>query len=185
MADEATTTNPDEAAGGAAEGGSVNPAPGGEQAPPWGDDFDPSRAWQTITRQREEEKALRARLSEFEKAQKAREDAEKSESERMSEALETARREAAEARREVLVSRAAVKHSLPEKVLAFITGTTAEEVEEQAATLAEMLGAGVKPPAAEVPGKPRPALKPGQGGGDGPAEIDPDAVAERIRSRRF
>lgn len=40
--------------------GQPNPA---DQDPPWGKDFDPARAWDTITKQRENEKTLRAQLT--------------------------------------------------------------------------------------------------------------------------
>lgn len=184
MADEATTAP----AAPVVEGASADPeTPTTEQAPPWGENFDPARAWSTIQAQRAAEAELKKELASFRQAQKEKEDAEKSEAQKLAEAIEAAKKDAAEARRELLVSRAAVKHSIPADYLEFLTGATAEAVEAQAVKLAAMLAGKptAEPPAPEVPGKPKPALVPGQGGDEAPGGIDPEALAKSIRARRY
>ena len=156
---------------GAADGGAK-----GEQAPPWGDDFDPARAWQTIQAQRAAESELKKELAEFRRAKKEAEDAKKSEAEKLSESLEEARREAAAARRELAVSRAALKHGLSDDLLEFLTGADEESIEAQAAKLAERFGNKGSEP---VQGRPKPRLTPGQGAPDEDV-VDPAAIAARV-----
>lgn len=150
------------------------------EAPPWGEDFDPARAWKTIQALRESEKTLKGSLTAYEKAQKEREDAEKTEAQKAAERAAAAEEKAAAATRELLVTKAGLKHSIPEDLLDLIGGTTAEEIEERAARLAERLKAAN--PSPTPPARPEPRLTPGSDptAADG-GEFDPEALAARIR----
>lgn len=150
------------------------------EAPPWGDDFDPARAWKTIQSLRETEKTLKGSLSAFEKAQKAQEDAEKTEAQKAAERADAAEEKAAKAERELLVTKAGLKYSIPEDLLDLIGGTSAEEIEERAARLADRLKAAPAAPAA--PSRPEPRLTPGSNPAETAEEWDPEAVAARIRA---
>ena len=102
-------------------------------APPWGDDFNPERAWNTIQAQREENRELKAREATRER-------------EKMSE-LERAQAELAEARqqieglqRESLRSQVAAAKGLPASALAFLHGENQRELEENADALLKLIG---------------------------------------------
>lgn len=155
-------------------------APAEAEAAPWGEDFDPARAWKTIQTQRESEAELKKKLADYQKREKEAEDAKKSEAEKLAEALESAKADAVAARRELAVSRAILKHSLPEGFEEFLTATDPEAIEKQAEKLAEKLAAA-KPAVSDpvVPGRPKPNLVPGQGGPD-VETVDPDAIAAKV-----
>lgn len=181
MADGQTPDPQDAGAQAPAESGSAATpsAPQGEQAPPWGDDFDPARAWKTITSLRDKEKELSSKLSGYERAAKEREDAEKTEAQKLADRLAEAEKAADEARTELLRSRIAAKHKLPPELAELLTGKTEEELEAKASVLAEHLG-GKKPP---VPGRPTAAGYTTGDGTDPSPAFDPVAIAQAARRR--
>lgn len=156
-------------------------APKPEETPPWGDDFDPARAWKTIQTLREKEK----RLQDFERAQREREDAEKTEAQRLADRLAEAESAAKSARTDLLRERALRSFAIPEDLAGFLTGDTEEEIQAKAEALAKY--AGAKAPGAEVPGKPKPRLVPGSGAPDSASADpeDPAALAAKIRASLY
>lgn len=130
-----------------------------DDTPDDGDQFDAEKARDKIRRINSENRNLRKRATDAEA--KAKEADEKGE-----------RLTALEA--ENLRLRIAVKHGLPESLVKRLTGTTEEEILQDAEELMELFG-GKKPPS----DKPREQLR---GGGDPtkPAEVDVDKIVERV-----
>jgi len=130
-----------------------------------GDKFDSDKALGKIRKLNSENKNLR------ERATKAEQDAEanKGSSEKVT-ALEA----------ENLKLRIAVKHGLPENLVKRLTGTTEEELLQDAEELLEMLGTkgGGKPPS----GQPRENLR---GGGNADVEADPTADLDKFAADAF
>lgn len=156
--------------------------PEGEETPPWGDDFDPARAWKTIQNLREVEKAHKKAEAERERAEKERAEAEKTELQKAEEAVTAARTEALEARRELWTERAARKFEIPDDLLEFLAGDTEEQIQKRAEALAKRIAKDAPaPPATST--RPKPALKAGDSGGE-TLSADPDAIAKRARARR-
>jgi hypothetical protein len=146
-------------------------------------DFDPERAARLIDNLRGEIADLKKDLGTARTALQEREDAEKSEAQKIADRAAAAEKAAADAKRALLIERATRKHSLPEDVVEFLTGDTEEEIEAKAARLAS-LGApkkdGEETPPADLPGKPKADLVPGHGGEE-TAPFDPDAIAAAAR----
>lgn len=151
-----------------------------ETTPPWGDDFDPARAWETIQRQRAAEADLKAKLSAFEKAEQEKADAEKTELERLRDQLNAATAEKTALARTAQLNELGLDKTLHD----FVTGETPEAIAEQVATLKAALGNGK--PAEEDPApastttRPQPQLTPGQGGDD-KSVPDLDALVASLR----
>jgi hypothetical protein len=158
--------------------------------PPWGDDFDPARAWRLIENLRTEVDGLKTDRDSTRSKLKEREDAEKSDSERATSRASEAEARAAKAERTLLIERATRKHNLPEDVVEFLTGDTEEEINAKAERLAA-LGGGPKAtseteepkPTTDLPGKPKPALQPGHAAEGSEDGFDPEAIAKAARER--
>lgn len=178
MTAPADPTTPDAPVEGSAP--AVDPAPPVEEPAPWGDDFDPAKAWKTIQTQRASEKALAEKVKAFEKAEQEKADAEKTEAERAIARAEKAEADLAAARREALLARVAKKHGIEDDLLDFLTGADEETLETQATRLASL-----KPSTTPPPGRPTPRLTPGDAANpsDEP-DFDPAAIAARIKSRQ-
>ncbi|WDS52031.1 scaffolding protein [Microbacterium phage Caron] len=149
---------------------------------PWGDDFDPARAWKALTAAREAEKELKAKLASHEKAEQERADAEKSELEKAIARAERAEQAAKDAARNAVLA----KSGLPEELHPFVTGETDEAIAEQIAKLTTALGASDKDGEEPKPSdeakpssRPQAALTPGHGGDE--ATFDADAIVADIR----
>lgn len=176
MADEAATTEEaPETAETASTEGQAN-----SDAAPWGDDFDPARAWKTIQEQRAEAKTLRKELSEFKKAQEQAEEAEKTELQKAIDRAEKAEGSVSEARSELWRLRAAAKHGIPEDLLDLLRGESEEDVLGVAERLAKRLTGETK---TSPDSRPRPRLKSGESGGDEAPAPSPDEIAKRVRER--
>lgn len=139
------------------------PAPEAEETPTEpeaGDQFDADKAREKIRKVNSEAAALRKRLAEAE--EKGKESDEKG---KKLTALEA----------ENLRLRIAVKHGLPESLVKRLSGTTEEEVLQDAEELMELFGGTKKPPTQQ----PREQLR---GGGDPtkPAEVDIAGMVERV-----
>ncbi|ACV09805.1 hypothetical protein [Jonesia denitrificans] len=129
----------------------TEPAP----TPPWGsdEDFNPEKAWKLIENLRAESKDAKSKVKAFEDAQlTAAEKAERDLQELRSN-YETA--QLTNARLQALVD----NPSLKAEDLELIAGSTAEEIQANAAKLAERLGSGI--PAAPPTNKPQPVLRGG------------------------
>lgn len=147
--------------------------------PPWGDDFDPARAWATITRQREAEQGLKARIAELETAAEGRVpradlDAALTRAHDAETTLKTSKRAAALANAD-----------LPEELHAFVTAEDDQGMAEQIAKLA----AAIKPGAATAatlstpaPARPAAELTPGHGGDEAPT-FNADALATSVHGK--
>ncbi|MEO2133387.1 MULTISPECIES: hypothetical protein [unclassified Microbacterium] len=162
--------------------------------PPWGDDFDAEKAWELITTLRAAEKTLKTERNAFkaerdELAVKVQgfEDAGKTEAEKADAKAQADAAELAKARRDLFVERALRKHAIPEELVEFLTGDDEESILAKAEKLAGLKSA--KPDAdatdtdaadAAASGRPKPGLKPGEGG-DAPEEVDLDALVASIR----
>lgn len=147
--------------------------------PPWGDDFDPARAWKALEAARAAEKAAKAEAAAFKKAEQEKADAEKTELERLRDQLN-----AATAEKTALARTAQLNELGLDKALhGFISGETPEAIAEQVTALKTAMGTGK--PAEEDPApestttRPQPKLTPGQGGDDKDA-ADLDALVKSL-----
>lgn len=154
------------------------PAPAKPDAstPPWGDDFDPARAWATITRQREAEQGLKARIAELETAAeglvpKAELDAALTRADAAETTLKTSKRAAALA-----------KADLPEELHAFVTAEDDDGMAEQIAKLAAAVKPGASAASAVTAARPSAELTPGHGGDEAPS-FNADALASSIHGK--
>jgi hypothetical protein len=125
---------------------------------------------------------LRAQIEEFApivQAHKDAEEARKSEEQKLREALETAQREAAEARRVVVRAEVAEESGLSSDVVALLQGSSKDELLIAARKIAEQSakrGGG-------IPSRPKPNVGSGTEAVDGPEVIDPAKLAAAIRKR--
>lgn len=158
--------------------------------PPWGDDFDAARAWTLVVNLRAEV----ADEKEAHAATKAERDTlaeEKTAAETAAQEATTAREAAEEATRtasrDLWIERAVRKHGLDDDLVEFLTGDDEEAILAKAERLAGRNKPGKKDEenadAANLSGRPTPALTPAHGG-DAPAPFDPDAIADSARAER-
>jgi hypothetical protein len=138
------------------------------KAPKWDGEFDAERAARLVENLREENNRLKAAASKVDPSSKSAEDR-----------LAALEERAAKAERALLVASAAKKHGIPDDLVSFLSESTEEALDRQAEALAKY----AKKPADDVPGKPRPALKPGTGSPDETASFDAAKVAAAIRRR--
>jgi hypothetical protein len=172
------------------------PAENASTTPPWGEDFDPARAWQTITNLRSIEKQHEATIASITTERDAllaakvqAEDAQKAAEQQHADALTKAEQIAKDAQRGLWIERARREHDLDEDLLDFLTGDTEEELLAKAERLA---GRG-KPKKTEDPEpepnaaaskSTEPALSPAPGHGGEPSEaVDHAAIAAASRRR--
>lgn len=153
-----------------------------DKAPKWDGDFDPDRAAKLVANLRSDLEAAKTELKTAKESLGEKEEAEKTEFQRIQERAEAAEKAAAESRMELLRLRVAKEHNLPDDLMEFLTGDSEEDLAAKAERLAEY-AAG---PAADVSGRPKPKLRPGTGVEDPVAEakadFDPLAVANKARA---
>lgn len=141
-----------------------------EQAPPWGTDeeFDPEKAWKLIQNLRKEKDDLKPL------AEKARqlEDAQKSDQQKLQDALEAAQTEGATAKAQAAKLTAALEHGLSKDDLELLDGVPADQIAERAARLAERLKPNGAPPASR-----------NQGGDGGSPDVNHEQLAEQLWNR--
>lgn len=154
--------------------------PAAPSTPPWGDDFDPQRAWDKIQKANSEAKGLRERLQEVQQKTLTPEqekqlgeyqrlvEASKSEQERKDEALAAASRERDDARTEAARLKVALKHGISADDFDLLGSGTEEQIEQRAARIAEKnkavedaVAALTPPNQAPAPRRPGEQLKPG------------------------
>lgn len=99
--------------------------------------------WNAMAADRRKEQK---RLKELEDAAKAREDADKSESQKATERAEAAERELAKARRDNLTTKVGAKHQLPADLWGRLQGETEEEIEADAAKIAALVKSAAPQP---------------------------------------
>lgn len=150
-----------------------------DKGPGWEGDFDPDRAARLVSNLRDESKKAKEELAELRKRLSEKEDAEKSEFQRLQERAERAEAELNNTRSALLVAEVSKEYGVPAGLL---TGATREEIEARAKALAEW-AAAPKNPADEMPAKPKPRLVPGSGASDADtSDFDPVATAAKIRA---
>ena len=154
-------------------------------APPWGADFDPARAWSTIQTLREAEKernTLRAQVNELRPRAdqfSQLEEASKSELQRLSEAAESAGRDAEMARSEAIRYKAAATHGISADNFDLLGSGTEEEVTARALRIAALTAAKVPtPPPAAPAARPVASLRPGATPGE--AETEDDVIYAQL-----
>lgn len=162
--------------------------------PPWGDEFDAQRAWDTITALRGEVKTLKGavanaeeeRDSAFSERDAAKAIADEAEA-KITAATEEHGKALTAAQRDLYIERAVRKFGLDEDLVDFITGDDEESILAKAERLSKV---GTPPapssdpdPTANPAVKPEPALLPGHGGA-APEPFDPAAVAAAARANR-
>lgn len=116
--------------------GGTNAENGGGETPPWGENFDPQRAWNTITTLRGKEKELgevKTRLQKMEDEQKSDSQREKDRADR-----EAAR--ANEVEGKLLRFEVAAEKQIPSALASRLQGSTKEEIAADADRLIQELG---------------------------------------------
>jgi hypothetical protein len=140
-----TATQPPEGQEPSPEGQAPN-SPEGQQPPatppPWGDDFQPERAWNTIQELRNEVKQ-----AQLEKRTREREGM--SEMERLKAENEDLAKELRSQRVETLRSQVLVSRGLPANAASFLHGDSLEELERNADALKAMIGTSQPQPAGQ------------------------------------
>ena len=170
--------------------GEPEPEPKSDPAdPPWGDEFDAERAWNTIKTQRERERALEREKQELSGQLQSYKDAEKSDLERAEEARVSMEQratsaEAAALRLDVALDKApdGMPVSQIRKLAKRLTGATREEIEADA----EELFADFVPEPEQEPepgARPRPRLRAGAAPSAEPEENDPAKLAAQVPRR--
>lgn len=170
-----TTENSSETSGGTESNGTSTTPETTEDKPSFDGPFDESRALALIENLRADLKKAKGRLSEVDKAEQVRKEAEMTELQKAQARAEAAEKALADAQTVSLKAAVAKEHGIPESL---ITATTEDEIKAQAKALADFVAESKKP---EVPSKPKPSLKPGVGGGDDAPAFDPAEMAKRIR----
>lgn len=160
------------------------------KAPKFDGEFDAERAARLVENLRKEVETLKADKETLSASLQEREDADKSDAQKTADALDAAKKAAADAQRLLYVERAARKHSLPDDLVEFLTGETEEEISDKAERLAKYRpsddgspseDSSEEPaPAGVAPQRPTPTLTPGHGG-EAPQPFDAAAIAKAVR----
>ena len=163
----------------------------GAAKPPWGDDFDPERAWRTITNLRQESAEAKKARQELAERLQAIDDAKKSDLEKLEEKATTAEQRAAAAeasslRLEVALDNAPEGMSIAQvrKLSKRLSGNTKEELEADAEELfSEFAPAGDD--GQRPPRRPQERLRSGAAPGSSQEDddLDPDKLAELVPRR--
>lgn len=146
--------------------------------------FDPERHAAALRKKNAENVSLKRQLQELKPlADKAKEleDANKSETEKLTERLTAAEKEAGSSKSELLRLRVAMTKGLTLKQAGRLRGTTEEELEEDADELLEEIGAVKKEDTPRLKGKPKEQLRGGGDPDEEPEETDPRKLAAAIR----
>lgn len=157
----------------------ATPAALEDKSPGWDGEFDPERAARLVANLRDESKKAKEELAELRLKLTEKEDAEKTELQRIQERAERAEAELNATKSALLVAEIAKEYGVPADLL---SGNTREEIEARAKALADWAGA-TKRPADEIPGRPKPKLVPGGSPTDTSEPFDPVATAAKIRAR--
>lgn len=181
-----TTTSTDTTTGGGAAATATEPT-GTEAKPPWGDDFDPARAWQTIQNQRRIETELKAKVSEYEREKLTEQEKAEADLAAAKTAAEAAKQEVLDARFEA----AAIGAGIPPERIAAARAVAGEFTTTDATGIVsvdtsvfdrlkadhEYLFGQAAPPTTQVSFGA--AVSQGQGGQQGTLSADEVAMAQR------
>lgn len=136
------------------------------------------RALKRVKSERDE---LKARIAEFEKAQKEAEDAKLSEQERLQRSTEEYRTRAEQAESRLTRLEIAHRYGLTEGQAKRLVGTTSEELDADAQALLEELGQTTPRPADAVQPRAQARLR----GGTVPEDDEPDPKGDDVAARLF
>jgi hypothetical protein len=158
---------------------------------PWGDDFDAAKAWRLVTNLREELKTIKGERDSLKTQKQAEESEGQSELQKLQNRLAELEKGAKEKEREIALQKVLRKHPELEDIADLLTGETEEELFQKAERLASLskpkndgeqeANDGGNAEEQELPGMPKPNLKPGHSGGDESASFDPVAIAKAAR----
>jgi hypothetical protein len=115
-------------------------APQQDPGPPWGDDFDPGRAWARIQAQKADLDKARADRDRFKTQADDAAKAKLSDLERVTAERDEARQAHGETQRELWAIRAAAKHGLDPEDTEYLQGGTEEELDASAQRFAQRHG---------------------------------------------
>lgn len=118
-------------------------------------------------------------LEDYERRVKEAEDADKSEVDKAKEQATEAERRAKDAEAKALRFEVATEKGVPKRLMRFLTGSTQEDLEEQADALLEEIGSGSKGTS-----RPKEWLKPGASNAEEPDD-DPKKIADSVMSSGF
>lgn len=144
------------------------------KAPKWDGEFDPARAAKLVENLRADVAKKDSDLAALKAQVEERGKGEKTLQQRL-DALESAH---SEAQRTLLVAKVAKEHKVPDDLVEFLTAKDADGLKAQAERLSK-----AAPASEEVPGKPKPRLKPGQGTDAAGTAEDPKQIAAAYRRR--
>lgn len=154
------------------------------EAPPWGDDFDAEKAWKLVQNLRADKEKLASRPALTPEQQKQLDEynrlveASKSETQRLSEAAETARRDAETARAEAIRYKVAATHGLTADHFDLLGSGTEEEISARAEKIAALLSQQQPPTPTPLPTRPVEQLRPGATPGE--AESPDDVLYKQL-----
>lgn len=150
---------------------------------PWGDDanFDPDRAWALIEATRGDREKLKRERDDLAREKQAREDADKSEQQKLEERTTLAEQQAAASSREAARLRVALKKGLTETQAKRLVGDTEEELEADADELLASFIAQEDDPGQDPPRRPRERLRPGAAPASEPEVTHPADLAALVR----
>ena len=161
-----------------------DPTKASDQTPPWGkdEDFDPARAWSLIQNLRTERDGFKTKVSEYDTERQQREDAEKTELQKLQDKLAAAEKIGSERERALIVAKTLRKYPELEDLEDLLTGETEEEIVAKAERLAKRGKGDEQQGTDPLTGRPRTALTPGHNAPD-ESQFDPDAIARNARRR--
>ena len=155
------------------------------ETPPWGDDFDPEKAWKLVQNLRADKEKLASRPTLSPEQQQQLDEynrlveASKSEAQRQAEAVEAARREAEMTRAEAIRYKAAATHGIGAEHFDLLGTGTEEEVSARAEKIAALLAAQAGPAPATAP-QTRPVEQMRPGATPGEAESADDVLYKQL-----
>lgn len=170
------------AAGGDDAGGDEKDRkPAGEQKPPWGDDenFDAGRAWSKLQGVEADKEKQRQRAEKAEAELKKRQDAEKSEQQKLEDRADDAEKRATEAEAKAMRYEVALDKGLTKTQAKRLVGNNPEELAQDAEELLESFK-GDGDDGEAPPRTPRERLRPGAAPSSDPEETDPEKLAEQV-----
>jgi hypothetical protein len=156
-----------------------------EATPVFDGPFDEARAARLVTNLRTELAQLKSERDTYKSKVTEREDAEKTELQKLQDRLAAAERERDEIRSERLVAKIAAEYKIDDELLDFIRAGSEDEIKAKAEKLAAKLGLSEPKDDGkeDLPRRPRTKLQPGSGSSDDLAGFDPNAVARAARQR--
>lgn len=168
---------------GEGDGAQTPPAPAAE-APPWGDDFDPERAWKLVQDTRSDRAKLKTERDDLKKKVKEHEDATKSETDKATDRATEAEKRASSAELELARLNVALAKGLTPAQAKRLSGSTEEELTADADELLELFKKDGDDDGQGPPRRPKEKLRSGAAtdpSDDDEDENDPIKLAAKVR----